>query len=460
MSEYATFVASKGKLRREHPSIDMPASALNPMLFDWQREIVSWALRRGRAALLEECGLGKTAQELEWSTHVAAHTGKPVLILAPLAVAPQTVREGAKFGVPVTICRSQADIRAGVNVANYEMLDHFDLECLGGIVTDEASILKSYMGVTKRKLVDRCASIPFRLAATATPAPNDHMEIGNYAEWLGIMKSSEMLMRWFINDTMAMGSYKLKGHAVAPFWDWVASWAVAARRPSDLGYADAGFNLPELVMHQVTVPVDWTAGAGDSLFRQPDLNATSIHKEMRLTAPARAQAVADLVNASAETWLIWCNTNYESDELMARIRGATEVRGSEPTAIKEAKLDAFATGKQRILVTKPSIAGLGLNLQICSHVAFVGLSYSFEDLHQAIRRTWRYGQTKPVHTTIITAESEGAVLNRVQAKMASYTEMMDAMVQSTARLRHADNLRLVDYAPSIEMSIPDWLVAS
>ena len=333
--DYQTFLHTK-RMVAHTAGIEVSHADLHATLFPFQQVIVQWALRKGRAALCADCGLGKSFMQLEWASVVHRYTGADVLILAPLAVASQTVAEGAKLGTSVQMCRSQADVHPGLNITNYEMLGHFDTNHFIGVVLDESSILKSYMGKTRRALVEAFQSTPYRLCCTATPAPNDVMEIGNHSEFLSIMPSSEMLMRWFINDTMQSGHYRLKGHAEKDFWEWVASWALSLRKPSDLGYPDDGFALPELQMKHCYVETDIAVGVEQGqLFRAPKMSATTLHKEMRITCTDRAQAVADLVNGSDETWTVWCNTNYEADELRKRIPDAIEVRGSESVAEKE-----------------------------------------------------------------------------------------------------------------------------
>jgi hypothetical protein len=455
MTDYATFLATKTP--RQAASGITVASGLNPKLFDWQQEIVRWALKRGRAAIFADCGLGKGPMALEWARHVAAFTGRPALILAPLAVAQQFAREGAKFGVPVTICRSGADLRPGVNVTNYEMLAHFTAGGVAGIVLDESSILKNFMGKTKRLLVEMWAATPYRLCCTATPAPNDHMEIGNHAEFLGIMPSNEMLTRWFINDTSRTGEYRLKGHAVADFWRWVSTWAVATRTPADLGYPANRYILPPLHHQTITVPVDRLTNAGDQLFRTPEMSATSLHRELRLTAPARAEVVAGLVNGSADAWLVWCNTEYEATELTRRIPAAREVKGSQTIGQKEATLADFIDGRLRVLISKPSICGLGLNLQHCHNAVFTGLSYSYEQSYQATRRIYRFGQTESVHVYEVLAETETAILSTLAVKRAAHEEMMTHMIRYQQGLAPSADLTLAAYEPRMPMALPPWL---
>jgi superfamily II DNA or RNA helicase len=459
---YAEFLASK---RVAAPAVGFGVAPedLNPALFPWQREIVAWQLGLGRGALFSDTGTGKTRMQLEWARLVHERTGGDVLVLAPLAVGAQTALEGERIGVEVHRCSTADDVRPGVNVTNYERLSAFDPFRFAGAVLDESSILKSFMGKTKRALIRAFAETPHRLAATATPAPNDHVEIGNHSEFLGVMPGTEMLMRWFANDTMNAGRWRLKGHAERDFWRWVASWAVALRRPSDLGYPDDGFDLPPLRLEKVVVPVDRTEDSGERLFREVSMSATDMHREMRLTAPARAAKAAELANdlEPGEAWCLWCNTNREADLLKAAIPDAVEVRGSDPPEEKEAKLLAFSRGDERVMVTKPSIAGFGLNWQHCRNTAFVGLSHSFEQFYQAVRRFYRFGQTREVRAYVVIAETEGDVLSNVKRKMAEHERLLDGMRSafSDAGLAGASRLSLAAYEPSEEMRLPDWLSA-
>jgi superfamily II DNA or RNA helicase len=458
--DYHTFLQAK-RVRAQTIGIDVTLDSLRATLFPFQRDLVQWALRKGRAALFADCGLGKTFMQLEWADGVHQYTSGDILILAPLAVASQTVAEGKKRGIAVQVCRSQSDVQTGINITNYEMLHHFDPSHFAGVVLDESSILKSYMGKTKRSLVEAFANTSYRLCCTATPAPNDVMEIGNHAEFLGIMPSSEMLMRWFINDTMQNGHYRLKGHAAKDFWEWVASWATGVRKPSDLGYSDEGFVLPDLRLHHRYIETDVTFGADEGqLFRAPKMSATSLHKEMRITASSRAQAVADLVNESAETWTVWCNTNYEADELVKRIPDAVEVRGSESVSEKERKLTAFTSGLARVIITKPGIAGYGLNWQHCHKAAFVGLSYSFEDFYQAVRRLYRFGQSMPVEVIIVAADTESSLVTALERKIHAHMQMSEAMNQAVQQLSIQEELQLSAYNPSVPMILPDFLHAT
>ena len=455
MLKYQAFLQTK-RVIAHSVGIDVPLASLHEKLFLFQQDIVHWALRRGRAAIFAECGLGKSFMQLVWAHIVAQQSGGDVLILAPLAVASQTIAEGEKLGIVVHTCRSQVDVRPGVNIANYEVLHHFDASHFTGIVLDESSILKSYMGKTKRALVEAFAHTSYRLACTATPAPNDVMELGNHSEFLGVMPSNEMIARWFINDTMQSGHYRLKGHAQKSFWEWVSSWAISLRKPSDLGYPDEGFALPELRLRHLYVHTDTTVGVEDGqLFRAPTMSATNLHKEMRITAPDRAQAVADLVNNSNEAWAIWCNTNYEADALVARIPDALEIRGSESTSEKERKLMAFTAGRARVLISKASITGYGLNWQHCCHTAFVGLSYSFEDFYQAVRRLYRFGQKRPVEVVIVAAETETPLVSALERKVQAHLQMSNAM-NTSPRLALQEDLHLQRHATFDAEQGQDW----
>lgn len=420
--------------------------ALNGHLFDWQKLIVARAIRLGRSAMFEECGLGKTLQQLEWARQVCKHTGQGVLILTPLAVAPQTINEGIRFGIVAKHIREPEDFWPGaINVLNYERLHKFTdiIPKCSGVVLDESSILKNYMGKTRRTLTDVFSAMPYRLCCTATPAPNDFMEFGQHCEFLGVMPSNEMLSRWFINDTMNFGTYRLKGHARSDFWDWVASWGTCVSKPSDLGFPDGAFELPALETSLLNVRVDHVAGASEGeLFRNATVNASSLYREGRLTSKERVGAVAEMVNPSSEPWIVWCNTNHEADLLAAAMPDAVEVRGSDSLDSKEDKLNAFSSGAARVIITKPSIAGHGLNWQHCSNVAFVGLSYSFEDFYQALRRSYRFGQKNPVRCFIVQSDAECNVLKTIQRKMSQHTEMQREMSAATVKQLQSEERKL------------------
>jgi DNA modification methylase len=431
--DYDSFIISKSRCVANVGFDPMPIYA---PLFPFQRHVVEWAIRKGRAAMFEECGLGKTLQQLEWASQVAMHTGGAVIVLTPLAVASQTLAEAERFGIAARVVRQPEDVSPGINITNYEKLDIFDDIEFAGVVLDESSILKNFTGKTRIKLTERFSTTPYRLCCTATPSPNDYTEFGQHADFLGICTPGQMLATFFINDTFNTGDWRLKKHADAEFWQWVASWAACIGKPSDIGFDDDGYILPSLNLETITVDVDETAHEGsEELFKHATLSATTMHKELRETADARAEAVASMVNGSDETWIVWCNTNVESDALMKRIPDAVEVRGSDRPEQKETRLSNFTNGKTRVLVSKPSICGFGMNWQHCRNVAFVGLSYSFEDFYQALRRSYRFGQDHEVNAYIVQARTEGAILATVKRKMDQHSQMQERMKLASVAFR-------------------------
>ena len=403
-------------------------------LFEWQKSVVRWACRQGRAALFEDCGLGKTAQQLEWASQVVRETNGAVLVLTPLAVAHQTAHEAEKFGIEASVIEGRSQVTArGIFITNYEKLDHFDPSVFAGVVLDESSILKNFTGKTRIALTEAFSRTPYRLCCTATPSPNDYTEFGQHAAFLGICTPAQMLATFFINDTFNTGDWRLKGHAEGEFWKWLASWAACISKPSDIGYPDEGYVLPPLNLQTETVHVDETDHTGEELFRHPTLSATTMHTELRITSEARARRVADLMAANpSEPWLIWCNTNDEADWLAKLIPDAVEIRGSDSAAKKEAALDGFVDGTVKRLISKPSIAGYGMNFQNCAHVAFVGLSYSFEDFYQALRRSYRFGQTRAVNAYIVQAQTEGNIIQTINRKIEQHRLMQEKMKLAAA----------------------------
>ena len=405
---YQQFLATKRL--EDRPSGITNSVAFSPQLFPFQRDVVSWALRRGRTAIFADCGLGKSFMQLEWARHLPGE----VLILAPLAVAQQTVAEATRFGIRAAYATRPADITASITVTNYERVEAFDLSQFCGVVLDESSILKSFDGVTRTHLIEWCAKTPFRLCCTATPAPNDTMELGNHSEFLGIMTRAEMLAMFFVHDGGETQVWRLKRHAREAFWRWVCSWAVMFRSPADVGYPDEAFTLPPRRYHAVSVNVE-TPTSGQ-LFAMEAQSLSERIAARRETVTARAEACAALVKQRGGRWLIWCHLNSESAQVKALIPSAVEVTGSDPLDVKHERLLAFANGTIPVLVSKPSIAGFGLNLQTCHQMAFVGLSDSYEELYQAVRRCWRFGQTHPVDVYLLSATTEGAVKTNVQRK--------------------------------------------
>lgn len=437
---YIDFIASKG---RDARGGGFAMQGAWPGLFDHQRAALQFACEVGRGACFLDTGLGKSRIEAAFAEESRQATGRPVLILTPLAVARQMQRECAAVDVEARVIRDDAEVWSGVNIANYERLGKLDVSRFGAVILDESSILKSFTGSTKRALVEAFAATPARLAATATPAPNDHMEIGQHSEFLGVMPGPEMLTRWFISDQTTMGGYRLKGHAKGAFWAWVASWARAAGKPSDLGGSDEGFIFPPPRMHLHTVRADLLTGEFDGLFRIPDGSATALHREKRLTESDRVARAAEIANGTTDAVIVWCETNGESAALTAAIPDAIEVRGSMSAEDKEAALDAFGTGARRVIVTKPSIAGFGLNWQHAATVVFASISHSYEQYYQALRRSWRFGQTRQVDCHVIIAETEAMVWENVRRKAADHDAMKAAMTaamsgaQASATLRRA-----------------------
>ena len=426
-NRYEEFLKSK-MIRADQSGFSVDADSLNGALFPFQRDIVMWAMRVGRAAIFADCGLGKTLMQLEWARHVSNRTRKPVLIFAPLAVAPQTIEEGRKFGIEITAVRHASEISGpGVYITNYQKAHHFtDASIFGGVVLDESAILKGLDGKTRRYLTQWVLPIPYRLACTATPAPNDYMELGSHAEFLGVCTSQEMLAMFFIHDGGETSKWRLKGHAVSEFWKWVCSFAVAVRKPSDLGYDDGRFLLPKLHMHQIVVE---SAAQDGYLFPVEAGSLQERQSARRNSIDERVAAAADLVNGIDDYAVVWCNLNPESEALTSAIVGAVEITGSMEDDKKESALSAFSNGQIRRIVSKPTIAGYGLNWQHCAHMVFVGLSDSYEQLYQAIRRCWRFGQAREVHCYIVVAETEGAVVRNIQRKEQQAMEMMDGMVE-------------------------------
>lgn len=450
--EYAEFLATKTP--RAQASGVEPAP-LPAHLFDFQQACVDFALRQGRSGLFLDTGLGKTRCQLEWAAQAARASNGRALILTPLAVARQIEREGLALGYEVRVIREQSEAGEGVNVCNYDRLDKIEPAAFGAVSLDESSILKSFTGKTTRALTEAFAGHRFKMAATATPAPNDHMELGQQCEFLSIMPSNEMLMRWFVADQTQMGRYRLKGHAADSFWDWMASWARMASTPEDLGFDGSRYVLPAMKVIRHRASGDVRAPAG-SLFIQ-ELSATNIHDVKRQTAEARADAVATLAGAGREAWVIWCDTDYEADALAKRIPEAVEVRGSHPVDKKEERLAAFADGSARVLITKPSICGYGLNWQHCARMAFVGRSFSYEAWYQAVRRCWRFGQKREVEAHIIVAEGEEQIGRVIDRKADDHSTMKRQMATAMRRATTKKSALRAAYVPSHEGRLPAWL---
>ena len=429
---------------------------LGAELFPFQRDLVRWALRRGSAAIFADTGLGKTLMQLEWARNVARR-GR-VLILTPLAVAQQTAREATRFGLEAHYRRE--DRGDAITITNYDILDRFDPAKFAGIVLDESSILKSYDGATRTALIETFSRTPYRLACTATPAPNDYTELGNHSEFLGIKSRTEMLAEYFVHDGDETRDWRLKGHARDIFWRWVCTWGAIMRRPSDLGYDDSGYALPALRMHEHVLRVDhtkaWEAG---SLFATEAMTLSEQRAVRRATLTQRVEAAAELTDGENAA-IIWCELNDEGDAIEEAIPGAVQVRGSDAPETKEDRLLGFADGKYRVLVTKPSIAGFGMNWQHCQTVIFVGASHSYEQTYQAIRRCWRFGQAHPVDVHVIRAETDSAVVSNYRRKEKDAASMADEtasyVLEAVRASIGASQREWNDYTPAVAMRVPDW----
>jgi hypothetical protein len=642
VSAYAEFLASK-EVFAPACGFDVPLDAINPMLrgdFAFQADIVRWALKRGKAAIFAHTGLGKGPMQLEWARQVSAHTQRNVLLLAPLAVSQQFKGESQKFGIPAKVCQNQSEVQDGITITNYERLDQFDISSFISVAMDESSCIKDWTSKTTQTLIEKLKDHPFKLCSTATPSPNDHSELGTHAELLDVMKRSHMLAMFFEHDGGETSKWVLKGHGRKPFFKFVASWAVCLQKPSDLGYPDEKFILPPLNIIEHIVKVDQSVATDGMLFRCPDLSATGLHKEMRLTCGPRAEQVAQLIeegwqcgnkstrsldagngkqiqntqndassneaerqprtdstcetitppinpsglnpaehtgtrstqdaaqctpatqkseqnskpplsdgnptiqisgstsecdhtdspgpttgeclqtrtgnapsavelihptseaadsmsitaiqpaesgdccvptatlqSASSRTiqrflgtpsgtsqlpqWIVWCNTDYEQEPLEDLFGDlCISIRGSMSPERKESGIMRWLDAERPILLTKPSVAGYGLNFQNCHNVAFVGLSYSFEDMFQAIRRCWRFGQTRPVDVHIVIAETEGPVLQTIRRKEAQYEELQAEMNTAMREEQLAQRRPKTKYEHAKRMKVPEWLIST
>jgi len=438
----------------------------NPLLFDWQNDIVRWALLKGKSAIFADCGLGKTAMQLQWGQQVVEHTGKPVLVCAPLAVARQTSKEGEKFGIGVTVCRTQKDVKSGVNVTNYEMLEHFDADAFSGVILDESSILKDSTSATRRMLTNKFRHTPYKLCCTATPSPNDYMELGTHADFLNIMTQPEMLSTFFCHDGGNTSKWRLKGHAEQKFFAWVASWACCMTTPEDLGYDGSAFVLPELRIKEIVAKSDEMSDRDGQLmfFCETAQTLNERRDARRNSLKDRVREASIIANKTDEQVLVWCDLNAESEALTEAINGAVEVKGSQTPDYKEKAMNGFTSGENRVLVSKPSIAGWGMNWQQCNTMIFVGLSDSFEAYYQAVRRCWRFGQHRPVTVYIITSEAEGAVKQNIERKQKDAQRMTRELVQYTKEILKAEihhTVRMTEsYITTEMMEVPQWAISA
>lgn len=449
---YEEFIANKS-IAVTSTGIKVDKSELNPMLFEFQKDIVRWALGKGKAAIFADCGDGKTAMQLEWAEQIRKRTGGKVIVIAPLAVSQQTEREGQKFGVTVNICENMQDVTAdAVNITNYEKLQKFNADEFIAVVLDESSIIKSYSGKIRNQIMEMFFKTPYKLACTATPAPNDYMELGNHSEFLGVMTRAEMLAMYFVHDGGETSKWRLKGHAKELFWRWLASWCVVLDDPKKLGYEIDGYDLPKLNIH--TVVVDSSVAINETL----SLNER--RQARRDSLDLRCQKAAELVNGSDDNWLVWCDLNDEANLANKLIADSVNVQGSDSDAYKAKNMLDFASGELKCLITKPKIAGYGMNWQKCHKMIFLGLSDSFEAFYQAVRRCWRFGQTNDVDVYVIISYCEGAVLDNVQRKQDEAEKMKQNLIELTKDITKREltaTTRITsEYQPHITMILPKW----
>lgn len=451
-NSYQQFLNQKNYVM-ESTGFQVSQDELNPKLFQYEKDIVRWALAKGKAAIFSDCGTGKTAIQLAWADEICRRTGGTVLVLAPLAVADQTRREGEKFGITSYVAECQADVVPNaINITNYEKLDKFISSEFIGVVLDESSILKSFTGKVRTAIIDRFAKTDYRLACTATPAPNDYMELGNHAEFLGVMRRKEMLSMFFVHDGGQTSKWRLKGHAESLFWQWMATWAVFLDNPKSLGYDQCGFDLPPLRVHEVIADGDKTESISLSL--------TERRQARRDSMEARVSKAAELVNNSDEQWLVWCDLNVESEALKNAIEGSVEVKGSDTNTHKSESMLNFSDGIVKCLVTKPSICGFGMNWQNCRKMIFVGLSDSYEKYYQAVRRCWRFGQTEAVDVYIVISAKEGCVKDNIARKETDAERMKNEMLQYTKEITKKELRQTCrmssSYDAEKQMVLPKW----
>ncbi|UOF80906.1 deaD-like helicases superfamily [Caudoviricetes sp.] len=457
--KYKDFVSRKlGVMLRDGIDCELPEYGL----FPHQVDLTRWALRRGCAAIFADTGLGKSRMECAWADVVNKHTGRDILMLAPLAVADQTVGEAKAIGVNVTHARDDSDIRPGINITNYDRLHKFDVDRFAGVVLDESSIIKHHNAKTLQNLLDAFRDTPYKLACTATPAPNDWTELGNHAEFLGVRSRAEMLAEFFIHDAAETQVWRLKGHARHVFWRWVASWGAMLRSPADLGHDASMYALPPLNVKQHTVETEHNPAHG--LFAMEAQTLMERRNARRASLSQRVEACAAMANAERAPWVVWCDLNAEGDALTAAIDGAVQISGADDLDTKERRLHEFASGKIRVLVSKPSICGFGLNWQHCNRMSFVGVTDSFEAYYQAVRRCWRFGQTKPVDVHIFSSNQEGAVVANLRRKEQDAKAMSDAMAAETLDAVRQSVLGSIKdtnpYEPRKVVEVPSFLEAA
>ena len=448
---YKEFLANK-RFVLESSGFDIDKSMLNPMLYDFQKDIVRWALKKGKACIFADCGLGKTPMQLSWAYQVHKHTHGKILILAPLAVADQTKREAEKFGYIAKVVEKQNECIDGINITNYEKLDHFVAKEFAGIILDESSILKSYSGKVRTSIIQNFHEVPYKLACTATPAPNDYMELGNHSEFCGVMTRAEMLAMFFVHDGGETSKWRLKGHAENVFWQWLATFSVFVDNPKNIGYEVDGYDLPKLNINEIVVDGDIPIS--------DVLTLTERRQARKDSLQLRCEKAAELVNNSDEQWLVWCDLNDESHRLHELINRSVEVQGSDKDTHKSEAMLKFSKNEIKCLVTKPKIAGFGMNWQNCHNMIFTGLSDSYEQYYQALRRCWRFGQKEQVNVYIIISAKEGCVKENIERKQKDFLKMQGEMTELTKEITKKElknTCRIsTPYEPNVEMHLPAW----
>lgn len=449
--EYSEFLKSK-RFVLESSGFDIDKSELNPMLYEFQKDIVRWALKKGKACVFADCGLGKTIVQLSWAYQVHKHTGGKILILTPLAVADQTKREAEKFGYVAKVVERQDDCISGINITNYEKMDRFIANKFTGIVLDESSILKSYSGKVRTSIIKNFHEIPYKLACTATPAPNDYMELGNHSEFCGVMTRAEMLSMFFVHDGGETSKWRLKGHAEDVFWQWLATFSVFMDNPNNIGYEIEGYNLPPLNIQEIVVD-------GDEPEKE-NLTLTERRQARKDSLKLRCEKAAQFVNNSDEQWLVWCDLNDEGNTLEKLINESKNVQGSDKNEYKSNTMLEFSNKDLKCLISKPRLAGYGMNWQNCHNMIFTGLSDSYEQFYQALRRCWRFGQEHPVNVYIIISKKEGCVKENIERKQKDFLKMQSEMTELTKEITKKElrsTCRIsTPYNPEIEMKLPNW----
>lgn len=457
---YNDFIA--GKLSTVPSTGIADGFSLPGALFQHQSAMTAWALRRGRAAIFADTGLGKMRMELAWADVVAKHTRQPVMIHTPLAVASQIAAEASKIGIAAKVCREASDLTDGINIANYERLHKFDTSVFGGVVLDESGCIKHHDTKTFKALTDAYRDTQFKLPATATPAPNDWTELGTHAEFLGICTRAEMLAEFFTHDGGDTSVWRLKGHARHIFWRWVASWGAMIRKPSNLGFDDGAYNLPALHLHEHHVA--YSMPLNGMLFAMEAQTLSERREARRASMEERVRECAAMVNADSQPWVVWCDLNAEGDALAKAIPDAIQISGADSTDVKESRLDDFAEGRARVLISKPSICGWGLNWQHAARMAFVGVTDSYEAYYQAVRRCWRFGQSRDVHVHIFASKAEGAIVANLKRKEREAGEMADSLSNETREAVMASVLGATretnSHNTGQRVAVPDFLKAA